>query len=47
LFALAEQSLADTAEGLVNAVVDVVKEYSAQVPQADDVTVMAIRYKGA
>jgi sigma-B regulation protein RsbU (phosphoserine phosphatase) len=47
LFTVAEHTLTDTAEGLVNAVADVVREYSAQVQQADDVTVMAIRFKGA
>jgi phosphoserine phosphatase RsbU/P len=47
LFAFAEGTHALTAESLVNAVVDVVKEYSAQVQQADDVTLMAVRYKGA
>jgi sigma-B regulation protein RsbU (phosphoserine phosphatase) len=45
LLAAVNRGIAHTAESLVNAVVDVVREYSADVQQADDITVMAIRYK--
>ncbi len=46
LLAAVDGSTAVTAEGLVNTILDVVKDYSADVQQADDITVMAIRYKG-